>query len=104
MSMSNDWKTYAKAITGALVAALTALGTALDDGVVSTQEGVVIALALVTGLAAVWAVPNATPDEPLDMPESATGQTDEGDPADDTVVESEEAELGEDEIVGEPHA
>lgn len=53
-----NWKPYAKAITGAVVAGLTALGTALTDGAVTPVEQVTIALATLTGLAAVWAVPN----------------------------------------------
>ena len=53
-----NWKPYAKALTGAAVAGLTALGTALTDGTVTPVERVTIVLATLTGLAAVWAVPN----------------------------------------------
>ncbi len=52
---------YAKAITAAVIAGLTALVTALDDGSVTAQEGVIIAIALLTALGAVWAIPNAEP-------------------------------------------
>ena len=51
-----------KAITAAVVAFLTALTVALDDATISTQEWLVAAVALVTALGAVWAVPNKTPD------------------------------------------
>lgn len=52
---------YAKAVTAAVIAGLTALVTALDDGSVTAQEGVIIAIALLTALGAVWAIPNAEP-------------------------------------------
>ena len=101
--MSQDWKIYAKAIVGAVIAALTALSTALDDGVVTQQEWVTIALGLLTGLAVIWAVPNATPEEPLEAPATATGQTDEGDPADDSVEEQPyDLDLSDEAIVSEP--
>ena len=49
----------AKAIVGGLAAGAAALGTALSDGhVTGTEWGVVIA-AVLGGLAAVWATPNA---------------------------------------------
>jgi len=51
--------TIAKAIVGALIAALSALGAALTDGQVTATEWVVVATALLTGLGLVWAVPNA---------------------------------------------
>lgn len=65
---------YAKAITAALVAALTCLGTALTDGTVTASDWVAVALALLTALYAVWAVPNADPtgehqDESVQPPE-----------------------------------
>ena len=101
--MSQDWKIYSKAIVGALVAALTALSTALEDGVVTQQEWVTVVLGLLTGLAVIWAVPNATPEEPLEAPETATGQTDEGSPADDTVEEQpDDLDLTDEDIVSEP--
>jgi hypothetical protein len=49
---------YAKAITAAVVAFLTALGVALPDGI-TPPEWVAVALATVVALGAVWAVPNA---------------------------------------------
>ena len=101
--MSQDWKIYSKAIVGALVAALTALSTALEDGVVTHQEWVTTVLGLLTGLAVIWAVPNATPEEPLEAPATATGQTDEGDPADDSVEEQpSDTDLTDEDIVSEP--
>lgn len=49
---------YAKAITGAVVAALVALKVSLADEVVTAAEGTDIGIAFLTGLALVWAVPN----------------------------------------------
>lgn len=49
---------YAKAIVGALVAALTALVAALNEGGVSAQEWAQAAIAGLVALGAVWAVPN----------------------------------------------
>ena len=49
---------YAKAVTAAVVAGLTALSTSLDDGALTAQEGVGVAIAFLVGLGAVWAVPN----------------------------------------------
>lgn len=58
---------YAKAIIGALVAALGALGAALTpdaSGLVSVNEGewVAVISALLVGLLAVFAVPNKDPE------------------------------------------
>jgi EamA domain-containing membrane protein RarD len=50
---------YAKAVVGALVAGLTALGTALLDEAVTPAEWVAVAVAALTALGVVWAVPNA---------------------------------------------
>ena len=101
--MSQDWKIYAKAIVGAVIAALTALSTALDDGVVTQQEWITVVLGLLTGIAVIWAVPNATPEEPLEVPETATGQTDEGAPDDDSVEEQPyDLDLSDEAIVSEP--
>lgn len=52
------WKPYAKAITGAAIAGLTTLGTALADGDVTPVEWVAVAIAGLTAMGAVWAVPN----------------------------------------------
>ena len=49
---------YAKAIVGALVAGLTSLQAALDDGGITAQEGVGAAIATLVALGVVWAVPN----------------------------------------------
>jgi hypothetical protein len=54
---------YAKAITAAVVAALTAAATGLDDGALSAQEWVAVAIAFLVALGAVWAVPNSQPVE-----------------------------------------
>jgi len=51
-------KPYAKAIVGALVAGLTALGTALADNQVTTVEWVGVAVATLGALGIVYAVPN----------------------------------------------
>jgi hypothetical protein len=53
-----SWQTYAKAICAALVAGLTALGTALTDGGVSPSEMTVVAVAFLTAFSVVWAIPN----------------------------------------------
>lgn len=49
---------YAKAVTAAVVAGLSALAAALDDNSVSSQETVTIAIAFFVALGAVWAIPN----------------------------------------------
>ena len=56
------WKPYAKAIAGAVTAGLTAAATALTDGSVDPVESITIAIAVITALGVVWAVPN-TPAE-----------------------------------------
>lgn len=48
----------AKAIAGGLVAGLTSLQAALDDGGVTAQEWVAAGIAALVGLGVVWAVPN----------------------------------------------
>lgn len=52
---------YMKAIVGGLVAGLTALGTAMTDGTVSTAEWVGIAVATLGALGIVYATPNRVP-------------------------------------------
>lgn len=58
---------YAKALVGAIIAALTALATALvpavegGSAVVSPAEWVTVLLAFVVAFGAVWSVPNAAP-------------------------------------------
>ena len=54
----DKFKPYAKAIIGALVAGLTALGTALTDDTVTGAEWVAVAVATLTALGVVYAVPN----------------------------------------------
>jgi hypothetical protein len=55
----------AKALVGALIAGLTALGTALADGEVTSPEWIGVAVAALGVLGAVFAVPNATdPSDP----------------------------------------
>ena len=49
---------YAKAVSAAVVAVLTAYITALSDGVVTEVEWTVVATAGVASTAAVWAIPN----------------------------------------------
>ena len=55
---------YLKAITAAIVAGLTALASALDDGTVTAQEWVWVVSAFLVALGAVWAVPNAPTNPP----------------------------------------
>ena len=52
---------YAKALVGAAVAGLGALGTALTDSHVSAQEWVAVASATLVALGVVFGVPNADP-------------------------------------------
>jgi hypothetical protein len=54
----------AKAIAGGLVAGLTSLQTALDDGGVTAVEWVSAGIAALVGLGIVWAVPNQQPSTP----------------------------------------
>lgn len=49
---------YAKAIMGAVVAGLASAQQALDDGVISAQEGVGIAGAVFAGLVLVFTIEN----------------------------------------------
>ena len=56
------WKPYAKAIAGALTAGLTAAATALTDGSVDPVESITIAIAVITALGVIWAVPNKAPE------------------------------------------
>lgn len=53
---------YLKAITGAIVAGLTALGAALSDNEVTAGEWVTVAIAFFAGLGLVWAIPNKDPE------------------------------------------
>lgn len=49
---------YGKAVTAAIVAALTAILTGLDDGHISWSDGIAALIAFFVALGAVWAVPN----------------------------------------------
>ena len=53
-----DWKAYAKAIVGGIVAALSAAIPVLEQPVTSTGI-ITIVLAFIAGLGIVYAVPNA---------------------------------------------
>jgi hypothetical protein len=53
---------YAKAATGAVVTGLTALSQALDDGGVSAQEWIGVAIATLVGTYAIWQIPNRDPE------------------------------------------
>ncbi len=53
---------YIKAILAALVAGLSALATALDNGAISAQEAVTAVIATLVALGAVYAIPNAPDD------------------------------------------
>lgn len=53
---------YLKALVGALIAGLASLQQALDgDNSVTAQEWTGVVIALLSGLALVWAVPNKDP-------------------------------------------
>lgn len=54
MKVSKMWK----AVIGGLSAGAASLVTALDDGVITTQEGITAALAVGAALGLTWAVPN----------------------------------------------
>jgi len=59
----------AKAFIGALVAFLTAIATALDNGSISAQEWVFALIALIAGFGAVFSIPNKPPFVPEQEPE-----------------------------------
>lgn len=50
---------YGKAITGAVVTGLGAARLALSDDIITKAESIDIAIATLTALALVWAIPNA---------------------------------------------
>ena len=67
-------KPYAKAIVGAAIAGLGTLQQALDDNGVTAQEWTGVAIATLSGLALIWAIPNKDPqaehqDESVQPPE-----------------------------------
>lgn len=51
---------YLKAVAAAFVAGLMVLDFALNDGAVTGQEWTRVAVAVLTGGATTWAVPNTT--------------------------------------------
>jgi hypothetical protein len=53
---------YLKAIVGALIAGLGVLALALEDEKVTSGEWVNIAIATLTALGVVWAIPNKDPE------------------------------------------
>jgi hypothetical protein len=55
---------YAKALVGAAVAALSALIPLMDDGTVSVQDALTVALAALVGGGAVFGIPNKPPAAP----------------------------------------
>ncbi|MEV1020716.1 hypothetical protein [Streptomyces sp. NPDC050264] len=56
---------YLKAIAAAIAAGAAAIGTALEDGTITAQEGVTALAAVLAALGLTWAVPNkqATTDD-----------------------------------------
>ena len=86
-----------------LSAALIVMWLVLNRSLSAGQIILAVVFGLLTGLAVIWAVPNATPEEPLEVPETATGQTDEGSPADDSVEEQPgDLDFTDEDIVSEP--
>jgi hypothetical protein len=57
MKISKMWK----AVVGGLAAGSAAAVTAVQDGTITTAEGVTIALAVLGALGITWAVPNRAP-------------------------------------------
>ncbi|MFE2300847.1 hypothetical protein ACFXAW_21995 [Streptomyces sp. NPDC059445] len=57
MRISKMWKAVAAAVS----AGAASLVTALDDGVITTQEGVTAGLAVLAALGLTWVVPNRQP-------------------------------------------
>ncbi|MGW6142180.1 hypothetical protein [Streptomyces sp. NPDC055140] len=56
---------YLKAVVAAAAAGAASLVTALQDGTVTTQEGVTAGFAVLAALGITWAVPNKQqPEEP----------------------------------------
>ena len=72
---------YAKAVTAALVAFLTALATALDDSSISAREWVTALIALLVAGGAVFTVRNRQPETgELETGQLETGQPETGQP------------------------
>ena len=68
---------YMKAVVGALIAGLGTLATALSDGGIQTIEWVWVAIAFLTALGGVWAVPNATPQQQAEHRLAEAGESGE---------------------------
>lgn len=60
--MSINAKDYAKAFSGAVLAALGAAKLALGDDVITAAEWVDIAYVALAAFGLVWAIPNSTTD------------------------------------------
>lgn len=58
-----NYKPYAKAITGAALAGLTAAGTAVTDGTITAAEWIGIAVAVISTGGAVFGVTNTPSQE-----------------------------------------
>lgn len=59
--MTMNYKEYAKAIVGAVLAGLAALATGLSDNVMTPVEWIMVATAFLTAGAVVFGVPNMDP-------------------------------------------
>lgn len=59
MRISKMWK----AVVAAVSTGAASLVTALDDGVITTQEGVTAGLAVLAALGLTWMVPNRQPTD-----------------------------------------
>ncbi|MDX2749666.1 hypothetical protein PV413_03630 [Streptomyces scabiei] len=55
---------YAKAVVAALAAGAAAAGTAVQDGVVTSGEGIGVVLAVLGALGITYWVPNREPKDP----------------------------------------
>lgn len=60
MRISGMWK----AVVAGVAAGSAALGTAVQDGIVTSGEGVAVALAVLGALGVTYYVPNKPDDEP----------------------------------------
>ncbi|MFR9796849.1 hypothetical protein ACL02U_13215 [Streptomyces sp. MS06] len=57
-----------KAVVSGAAAGTAAAATALQDGTITTAEGVTILLAILGALGVTWAVPNKPPKPSLHLP------------------------------------
>ena len=65
---------YAKAVTGAILAGLSALAPTIADGQITATDWVLTAIAVVSTFGLVWSVPNA-PAKPPQPPTSDSMST-----------------------------